>query len=335
MTACRPDADLRIGPFEIAPGACLAPMAGITNPPFRRLCRELGAVLTVTELISCHAVIHLFAKERNRRGRQGTKTLALLERHPGERPLAIQLYGRDPEQMAEAARIVAGMGAEIVDLNFGCPARKVVKDGRGCGVALMRDPALVGRIAGAVLAAVGVPVTAKIRAGWSAAEQNAVAVARVLAEAGISALCVHGRTREQGHAGPVDLDAIAAVVDAVAVPVIGNGGIRGRDDAEEMIRRTGCARVAVGQASKGNPWIFSEIGGGPGAPGLEERVAICRRHLGFYLEWCGEERAVLEMRKHACWYLKGFAGAAAVRRRMGEAVDAAAFHRLLDGIVPG
>ncbi len=334
MTDPRPGADLRIGPFEIAPGAFLAPMAGITNPPFRRLCRELGAALTVTELISCHAVLHLFAKERNRRRARGTKTLALLEHAPGERPFVVQLYGRDPEPMAEAARIIAGEGADIIDLNFGCPARKVVKDGLGCGVALMRDPSLVGRIAGAVKAAVDVPVTAKIRAGWSAAEKNAAEVARVLEEAGAAALCVHGRTREQGHAGPVDLDAIASVAGAVSIPVAGNGGIRGLADAEEMIRRTGCARVAVGQGSKGNPWIFRELAGGPGAPGLAERVATCRRHLELYVEWIGESRAVLEMRKHACWYLKGFDGAAAVRRRMGEAVDAEAFHRLLDGIPP-
>jgi tRNA-dihydrouridine synthase B len=323
---------MRIGPFEIAAGAFLAPMAGITNPPFRRLCRELGAALTVTELISCHAVLHLFAKERNRRRPRGVKTLALLERYPGERPLVVQLYGRDPEPMAEAARIVAGEGADIVDLNFGCPARKVVKDGLGCGVALMRDPPLAGAIAAAVVSAVDVPVTAKHRAGWSAAEKNAAEVARALEGAGVAALCVHGRTREQGHAGPVDLDAIAAVVAAVSIPVVGNGGIRGPGDAAELLRRTGCARVAVGQGAKGNPWIFREIAGGPGAPGLAERVATCRRHLELYLEWCGEGRAVLEMRKHACWYLKGFEGAAAVRRRMGEAVDAAAFFRLLDGI---
>jgi tRNA-dihydrouridine synthase B len=323
---------MRIGPYEIGPGAALAPMAGITNPPFRRLCRELGAAFAVTELVSCHAVVYLAAKERNRARPRGTKTLSLMEPYPGERPFFVQLYGREPTVMAEAARIVEAAGADVIDLNFGCPARKVIKGGEGCGVALMRDPALLGTIAAAVVAAVRAPVTAKIRLGWSAAEKNAALVAKILEDAGASAICVHARTREQGHAGPVDLETLAAVVAAVGVPVVGNGGIRCRADAEQMIARTGCARVAVGQGAKGNPWIFREIAGGDGAPGLADRIATCRRHLDLFAEWAGEARAAIEMRKHACWYLRGFDGAAAFRKRLGEATDAAALNRLLDEI---
>lgn len=323
---------MRLGAFEIGEGAALAPMAGITNPPFRRLCRELGAAFAVTELVSCHAVVYLAAREKNRSRPRGAKTLALMDPYPGERPFFVQLYGREPDVMAEAARIVAGEGADVIDLNFGCPARKVIKNGEGCGVALMRDLKLLGDIAGAVARAVDAPVTAKIRLGWSAAEKNAAEAARILEDAGVRMLCVHARTREQGHSGPVDLRTLAAVVSAVRVPVVGNGGIRSRADADDMIASTSCARVAVGQGAKGNPWIFREIAGGRGAPTLPDRVALCRRHLDLFAEWAGERRAAIEMRKHACWYIKGFDGAAAFRKRLGEAVDAAAFHRLLDGL---
>jgi len=321
---------MRIGPHELRPGAALAPMAGITNPPFRRLCFEHGAAYAVTELISCHAVVYLAQKARNRSRKRSVKILSLMERFEGERPFVVQLYGRDPGLMAEAARIVEAEGAEVIDLNYGCPARKVIKNGEGCGVALMLDPPLIGEITAGVARAVGVPVTAKIRLGYSAERKNGVEVARVLESSGARLITVHARTREQGHSGPVDLETLGEIVRSVGVPVIGNGGVRCRADAEAMMAATGCARVAVGQGARGNPWIFSEIAGGDGAPDLAERVRVCRRHLELYVSWIGEARSVLEMRKHACWYLKGFDGAAAFRKRCGEAVDAAAFSRLLD-----
>ncbi len=323
---------MKIGSFDIGPGAFLAPMAGITNPPFRRLCLEMGASLTVTELISCHALLFLSAKEKNRTRKLGQKTVSLIERYPGESPLAVQIFGRDPEAMAEAARIAAGEGADIIDLNFGCPARKVIKNGEGSGVALMRDPPLLEEIAQRVVRAVDVPVTAKTRLGYGPTEKNAVEVARRIEGAGVQALCVHARTRDQGHSGPTDLALLREVVDAVGIPVIGNGGIRCKADADQMLAQTGCARVAVGQGSKGNPWIFSELVGEAFAAGLEDRIATCRRHLELYVRWIGEARAVIEMRKHASWYLKGFAGAAALRGRLGLAVDVASFHGLLDEV---
>ncbi len=323
---------MKIGPYDIKEGAFLAPMAGITNPPFRKLCREMGAAFTVTELISSHALCYFAKKPDRRKTGLVAKNLALLEPFDGERPMAVQIFGREPDQMAEAARFVVSQGADIVDLNFGCPARKVVKAGDGAGVALMRDPVLLQEITRRVVDASGVPVTAKIRLGWSGAQKNAPTVAKRLEDEGVAAICVHARTRDQVHSGAVDLDALAATCAAVSIPVIGNGGVRSREDAEQMMERTGCQRVAVGQAAKGNPWIFEQLVGGKGEPGLDERLKTCRRHLALYVEWAGERRAVTEMRKHACWYLKGFSRAAAFRKRLAEANGLDAFSRLLDEV---
>ncbi len=322
--------ELRIGPHLIPAGAMLAPMAGITNPPFRELCRELGASLTVTELVSANALSILRKKPSLEERRLGQATLPLLERCPGETPFVVQIFGREPALMAEAAKEVVDRGADVVDLNFGCPARKVVKGGEGAGCALMTVPALLQEIAAAVVAAVPVPVTAKIRLGWSREIRNAPEVSRRLEDAGVRAITVHGRTRDQVHSGPVDLEGIAEVCDVVSLPVIGNGGIRSCSDAEAMIRHTGCVRVAVGQATRGNPWIFRELLGTDEPPTLSERIDTCRRHLALYVDWAGERRAVLEMRKHMAWYLKGFPGAAAVRDRINRAEGLAAFHGVLD-----
>jgi nifR3 family TIM-barrel protein len=307
-------------------------MAGITNPPFRQLCKELGASLSTTELISCHALVYLHKKRSNRGRKLGAKTLNLIEPYPGEHPLCVQIFGREPAMMAEAACIAVDEGAEIIDLNFGCPARQVVKNGDGAGVALMRDPQLLTEIARQVVQSVPVPVTAKTRLGYAPTEKNAVEIARRLVDVGVQLLCIHARTRDQGHSGPVDLNMLAEVVAASNVPVIGNGGIRTKADADEMMGRTGCARVAIGQGAKGNPWIFRAVLGGPSEASLAERLVTCKRHLELYIDWTGEARAVLEMRKHAAWYLKGFDGAAVLRGRLGQAVDTKAFMALLDEV---
>ncbi len=321
-----------IGPHEISQGAVLAPMAGITNPPFRQICRELGASLTGTELISSHALTFLRKKPALKKKTLGIKTLSLTEPFPGETPFAVQIFGRDPDQMTEAARILEADGADIIDLNFGCPARKVIKNGHGAGVALMLDPPLLQDIARRVVEAVTIPVTAKIRLGWSPDDLCAPEVAKRLEDAGVKAICVHARTRDQVHSGPVNLRALSSICDAVKLPVIGNGGIASHEDAKRMMEETGCQRIAIGQACKGNPWIFSDMLKIDGQPSLDDRIALFRRHLTLYVTWAGEPRAVREMRKHACWYFKGFSGAADLRRRLSIASDMNTFMDLLDEI---
>jgi tRNA-dihydrouridine synthase B len=324
---------MKIGPYEISAGAFLAPMAGITNPPFRQICRELGAVFTVTELVSSHALSFLASSPKSRSKSLGITTFNLMERYPGESPFAIQIFGNDPGKMSEAARISEGeYGADVIDLNFGCPARKVVKAGFGSGVALMREPALLQEIARQVVAAINVPVTAKIRLGWSREELSAPEIARRLEDVGVQAICVHGRTREQVHSGPIDLDTLGETCSAVSIPVIGNGGIRSSNDAKAMMARTGCRRVAIGQASKGNPWIFREIVSNGAPPSLRERIRVFKRHLDFYCVWAGRDRTSREMRKHACWYFKGFSGAAQMRKRLSMAASVEVFEELLDEI---
>jgi nifR3 family TIM-barrel protein len=327
---------IELGKHLLNEGATLAPMAGITNPPFRQLCKEMGASLCVTELISSHAVVYLKSKAKNRGKKLGLKVLSLMEKYSGEYPYVVQIYGRDPSIMAEAAKIVEDEGADIIDLNFGCPARKVIKNGMGSGVALMLDPSLLGLIASAVVSAVSVPVIAKTRLGYSKEHKNGVEIARILEQSGVKLLTIHARTREQGHSGCVDLDTLGQIVNAVTIPVVGNGGIKSYSDAAEMMKYTGCKTVAVGQGAKGNPWIFEEIKNNSSfvkRPSLEERIKVCRRHLNLYVNWVDEQRAVLEMRKHACWYLKGFDGAAAFRKRLGEATSIETFNVLLNELL--
>ncbi|MBN2802402.1 MAG: tRNA dihydrouridine synthase DusB [Deltaproteobacteria bacterium] len=321
-----------IGRFNFGKGASLAPMAGVTNPPFRQLCSELGALYSVTELISCHAIIYFETKPKNRTKKRGEKTLALMDHYKGESPHVVQIYGREPDLMAEAAKIVEREGADIIDLNFGCPARKVIKNGNGSGVALMLDPPLLEEITRSVVNAVEIPVTAKTRLGYSKDAKNGVEIAQRLEASGVELITIHARTREQGHGGDTDFETLKNIVDAVKIPVIGNGGIKSYEDAENMIEQTGCRGVAIGQGAKGNPWIFREVAGGMGRPDIRDRVKTCRRHLQFFSDWSGEELAVLEMRKHAAWYLKGFDGAAAFRNRLGEATSLERFNNLLDEV---
>jgi len=305
----------------------LAPLAGVSDKSFRRLCSEQGAALCYTEMVSAKALTY---------GNRGTREL--LEIGGGEGPVGFQLFGSEPSVMAEAVGILearggAAGGAALYDVNMGCPVPKVVKNGEGS--ALMLDPDRAGRIVEAMKRAARAasrPVTAKIRAGWDAARVNCVEVARTLEAAGADAVCVHPRTREQYYGGRADWSLIARVKAAVRIPVIGNGDVFSAADAARMIEETGCDYVMIGRGALGNPWVFAGGAGGvsattgtgsttgeAGVPTLQEKTAMFLRHARLVCEDKGERTAVLEMRKHAGWYFKGEKGAAAFRGAMNQA----------------
>jgi len=236
---------LRIGNIRISPPVMLAPMAGVTSWPVRLLCRKMGAPLAFTEMVAAAAIA---------RGKAQSDTLNALKTHPADRPLGIQLFGPHPAEMAEAARILASLEADIIDLNMGCPVKKIVKN--GSGAALMRDLPRAEKMIRLVREAVTIPLTVKMRLGWDQDTKNAVELAHICADSGADAVIVHGRTRAQGFGGEVDLDGIRSVVEAVNLPVIGNGGVMSAGDAARMLEYTGCAGVMIARGARGNPWTL-------------------------------------------------------------------------------
>lgn len=301
----------------------LAPMAGITDQVFRRLCFEKGCTGATTEMVSAQGFLTA-PRDRN-------AYRFLLARFPQEGPLAVQLFGSDPALMAQAAARLSDTGNfSSIDLNMGCPAQKVV--GGQSGSALMKDPALAGRIVEAVKKASQVPVTVKMRLGWQ--EDTALSFARVLESAGADGITVHGRTRAQQYSGKADWQSIARVKQAVKIPVIANGDVWDGASALACLRVTGCDGVAVGRGALGNPWIFSEIRAALEnapytPPALEEVIALSLRHAREMAEWKGERSAVLEMRKHFSWYIAGRRGAAQVRTRIHQAQSLSEVESLL------
>jgi nifR3 family TIM-barrel protein len=315
---------MKLGSLAIEPAVLLAPMAGITDSPFRWLARELSCPAVVTEMVSAEGII------RDQGG-----SMRLLGFEPGEHPIISQIFGSRPDSMAEAARRCQDLGFDAVDINMGCPVKKVIRS--GSGAALMRDEENAAKVATAVRRAVCVPVTAKLRSGWSPEEQNAVDLARRLADCGLDALTVHPRTRNQFYSGSADWRIIARVAAAVDLPVIGNGDLRTPEDAKRMLEQTGCAGVMVGRAALGNPWLPGQMAGlRSDPPDREEIHRVFCIHLQKMIDLTGSPtRAVMRMRKHAVWYTRGIDGAAALRRGLRHLNTPAEMKRAMASLLLG
>ncbi len=300
---------MQLGRHALRNNLIVAPMAGVTDRPFRHLCKAMGAGMAVSEMISANSQLWSTAKSRRRSDHQGEVE-----------PISVQIAGADPQMMAEAARHNVQHGAQIIDINMGCPARKVCNV--AAGSALLRDEQLVGRILDAVVAAVEVPVTLKVRTGWDAQNRNAVRVAHIAESSGVQAISIHGRTRACGFAGDAEYDTIAAVKSRVRIPIIANGDIDSPEKAREVLARTGADAIMIGRAAQGRPWIFREIehylasGEHLPAPEVGEIRGVLVQHLhalyALYAEPCGVRIA----RKHISWYTRELAGAATFRQTM-------------------
>lgn len=314
---------MKIGNITIENNVFLAPMAGITDKPYRTICREFGAGMVYSEMISAKGLHY------------NDKKTASLMNVEGESPCAVQIFGSEPEIMAEAVPKVMEFKPDIIDINMGCPAPKIV--GNGDGSALMKTPELMGRIMRAVSDVSPVPVTAKIRKGWE--EDNSLECAKILEENGAAAVAVHGRTRREFYSGKADWDVIKKIKDRLAIPVIGNGDIFKAEDALNMFEYTSCDAVMVARGAQGNPWLFSQIhellntGEVKTIPSPCEKLTTALKHIDMLIEDKGEQRGIKEARKHIAWYIKGLKGASAIKTEIFRISDYATMRNTLQDYI--
>ena len=313
---------LKIGNVELDNPYILAPMAGVTDLPFRLLCREQGAGLLCMEMVSAKAIQY-----------NNKNTKALLEIHPEERPVSLQLFGSEPDVISEIVKQIEELPFAILDINMGCPVPKIVRNGEGS--ALMKNPKLVHEIVSKTVKAIQKPVTVKIRKGFDDTCINAVEIAKIIEDAGAAAVAVHGRTREQYYSGKADWDIIRQVKEAVSIPVIGNGDVVSGESALAMMEQTGCDGVMIGRGSQGNPWIFSELleyektGVMPERLDREEIKNMILRHAKLQLEYKGEYLGIREMRKHVAWYTTGMPNSAKLRNEINAVESYEQLEKLL------
>lgn len=314
---------INIGNVKLNGNIFLGPMAGVTDLPFRLLCKEKGADLVYTEMVSAKGIQY-----------NNKNTESMLQIHEEERPVALQLFGSDPIILSETAKKLEYRNFDILDINMGCPVPKVVNNGEGS--ALMRNPKLIGEIVRMVSKEYSKPVTVKIRKGFHNDDINAVEVAKIAEASGAAAIAVHARTREQFYSGKADWDIIRAVKEAVSVPVIGSGDVFQPEDALWMLDQTGCDAIMIARGSRGNPWIFEQIkvylekGIKPARPAFEEVMEMIIRHAALSVEYKGEQIGFLEMRKHVAWYTAGYPDSARLRNRTNEIENLEDLYQLLE-----
>lgn len=316
---------LKIGNVLLENSYILGPMAGVTDLPFRLLCKEQGAGLLCMEMVSAKGI---FYNNKN--------TESLLQIHPEEIPVSLQLFGSDPKIVSEMAKRIEERPFSILDINMGCPVPKVVRNGEGS--ALMKNPKLVYELVSATVKAIKKPVTVKIRKGFDDEHVNAVEIAKIIEEAGAAAVAVHGRTREQYYSGKADWEIIRQVKEAVSIPVIGNGDVTSGEKAIALRKQTGCDGVMIARGAQGNPWIFSELleyersGKLPERPDVEEIKKTMLRHARLQIEYKGDFTGIREMRKHVAWYTKGLHGAARLRDQINQVESYAELENLLTSL---